>query len=126
MPGRFCSSSALALLRSTRLFFAGALVSDLAGASFAGAAFACAHTAGLPRTPVTNASVTSRAANRFMTPSLRVEVVRTTYLAVHSTPRRRRARVDANDPDACTVEVTCCVAHCPKMARLESGVRLQA
>src|SRR2546426_11269221 len=77
MPGRFWSSSALALLRSTRPFFAGAFVSDLAGASFAGAAFVCAHTAGLPSMPAANASVTSRAINRFMSPSLRIEEVRT-------------------------------------------------
>src|SRR5438034_9428437 len=77
MPGRFWSSSALALLRSTRPFFAGAFVSDLAGASFAGAAFVCAHTAGLPSMPAANASVTSRAINRIISPSLRFEEVRT-------------------------------------------------
>src|SRR5262249_11953206 len=77
MPGRFWSSSALALLRSTRPFFAGAFVSDLAGASFTGAAFVCAHTAGLPSLPVADARVTSRYIHRIMSPSLRVEEVRT-------------------------------------------------
>src|SRR5436190_22028459 len=77
MPGRFWSASPRALLWWTRPFFAGVFVSDLAGASFAGAVVVCAHTAGLPTMPAAPASVTSRAINRIMSPSLRFDEVRT-------------------------------------------------
>src|SRR5262252_7422799 len=99
MPGSACSSSALALLRSSGPFLT-ALPSLLAGASLVGAGLGWAHAAGVPTRAVANARNTSRATSRFMMPSLQRRVMSpASSLHRDGTNRLERDADSADDVD---------------------------